>query len=111
MTATGPASSPGQEKDWTSEIAGRIESTVALVRDKTTVPATLVARGLVFGLVVGVLAAAMLFLLVVALVRIADVYLPFQPVGRRVWVADAIASAIFLLGGALVWRKRRPKDA
>jgi hypothetical protein len=111
--AVSPQAGPpaAEDRDWTADITGRIESTVGLVRDKTTVPATLAARGIVFGLVVGVLAAALLLLLVLAVVRIADVYLPLHPVGRRVWVADAIAAAIFFLAGAFAWRKRRPKGA
>jgi hypothetical protein len=115
-TSPGPehpteAGSEAQDQDWSAEVAGRIESTVALVRDKTTVPATLVARGVVFGVVAGVLGAAALFLVVVALIRLLDLYLPFHPVGRRVWVVDGAAAAIFLLSGAFLWRKRRPKDA
>lgn len=106
--AGGPAA---EDQDWTADVAGRIESAVALVRDKTTVPATLVARGIVFGVVVGVLGAAMLLLLVMSVVRVADVYLPFHPHGRRVWVSYAVASAIFFGVGAFAWRKRRPKAA
>lgn len=102
---------PGEtEQDWTYEVAGRIESVVGAVRDKTTVPATLVARGVVYGVVVGSLASVFLFLLVIGAVRALDVYLPFDPVGRRVWVVDAGASAIFLALGAFLWRKRRQKS-
>lgn len=99
------------DRDWTYDVADRVESVVGAIRDRTTVPATLIARGIVYGLVVGTLGAAFLFLLVVAGIRLLDVYLPFHPVGRRVWVVDAAASAIFLGAGAFLWRKRRPKDA
>jgi hypothetical protein len=109
MAANGPA--PTGDHDWTIQVADRIESVVGSVRDKTTRPATLVARGLVYGLVVGVLGAALLFLLVLGLTRVLDVYLPFHPLGRRVWVVDAGAAAIFLGSGAFLWRKRRPKNA
>lgn len=74
-------------------------------------PATTAARGVVYGLVLGVLAAAIGILMVIAVVRLLDVYLPFHPVGRRVWVVDAAASAIFLALGAFLWRRRRPKRA
>lgn len=92
-------------------MTARIESVVGSVRDKTTVPAATAARAVVYGLVLGVFAAALGLLLVIALVRLLDVYLPFHPVGRRVWVVDAAASAIFLAGGAFLWRRRRPKGA
>lgn len=108
MTSPSPAS-PGNE--WPAEVAGRIESLVGTVRDKTTVPATTAARAVVYGLVLGMLGAAIGILIVISLVRLLDVYLPFGPLGRRVWVVDAGASAIFLAGGAFMWRKRRPRRA
>lgn len=97
------------DQDWTVEITNRIESAVGTVRDKTTVPVTKAARAAVYGLVGGALAALALFVLVVGAVRLLDVYLPFHPEARRVWVVDAIAAAIFLGSGAFLWRMRRPK--
>ncbi|MGH9060740.1 MAG: hypothetical protein ACRDZY_14690, partial [Acidimicrobiales bacterium] len=76
------------DADWTAEVADRIESVVGTVRDKTTVPLTKVARGLVFGMVVAVAGLIALGLLIVAVIRL-HVYLPFQPEGRRVWVTYA----------------------
>lgn len=108
MTSPSPAS-PGN--DWPADVAARIDSLVGTVRDKTTVPATTAARVVVYGLLLGVLGSALGILLVIALVRLLDVYLPFHPVGRRVWVVDAGASAIFLAGGAFMWRRRRPRRA
>jgi len=97
------------DRDWTVEVADRIESVVGTVREKTTVPVTTAAQIMVFGLVAGVLGAVTFFLVVVGGVRALDVYLPFHPLPRRVWVVDAAASAIFLGSGAFLWRKRRPK--
>ncbi|HMC39447.1 MAG TPA: hypothetical protein VKI19_07275 [Acidimicrobiales bacterium] len=108
MASAPPAPPSG---DWPADVTARIESVVGSVRDKTTVPAATAARAVVYGLVLGVFAAALGLLLVIALVRLLDVYLPFHPVGRRVWVVDAAASAIFLAGGAFLWRRRRPKGA
>jgi hypothetical protein len=105
MTAPPPGSS-----DWPAQVAGRIESTVGLVRDKTAVPATSIARYAVYGLFAGVIGLTLLLIVVVAVIRIGDVYLPFHPAGRRVWVTDAIVSAIFLVAGAFLWRKRLPRS-
>jgi hypothetical protein len=102
------ASTP--ERDWTDDVADRIESVVSTVRDKTTVPVLKTARAVVFGLVAGVLLAAMVLLLVVGLVRILDVYLPYHPRARRVWTVDAAAAAIFLASGAFLWRRTKPRD-
>jgi hypothetical protein len=106
-----PADPSDADHDWTYAVADRIGSAVSAVRDKTTVPATFLARGIVFGVVVGVLGAVMLFLVVIAGVRLLDVYLPFHPVGRRVWVVDTGAAAIFVGLGAFLWHKRRPRNA
>jgi hypothetical protein len=105
----GPKAPSGPERDWTVEVTERLESTVASIRDKTTVPITKVARAVVFGLVAAVVAVVALLLLVDILVRIIDVYLPFAPYGRRVWIGYAGLSAIFLLAGAFCWSRRTGK--
>ena len=97
-------------RDWTDEVADRIESVVSSVRDKTTVPVTKAARALVFGVVAGTLGAAAFLLIVIAAIRVLDVYLPYHPLGRRVWTVDAAAAAIFLGAGAFAWRRRRPRE-
>ncbi len=106
MTSPSPAS-PGN--DWPADVAARIDSLVGAVRDRTTVPAATAATVVVYGLLLTVLASALGILLVIALIRLLDAYLPLHPVGRRVWVVDAAVSAIFLAGGAFMWRKRRPR--
>lgn len=98
-------------KEWPDEIADRIESVVLVVRNKTTVPITRAARAVVFGLVAGVLGAVAFLLFVIGLVRLLDVYLPWQPLGRRVWTVDVGAAAIFLGVGAFAWRRRRPRQS
>lgn len=97
-------------KDWPDEIADRIESVVLAVRSKTTLPITRAARAVVFGLVAGALGAVAFLLFVIGIVRLLDVYLPWHPLGRRVWTVDAGAAAIFLGAGAFAWRKRKPRQ-
>ena len=107
MSSNAPVQGP--DGDWTYAVADRIEAVVGSIRDKTTVPATLAARSVVYGVVAGVLAAIALILTVVAVVRLLIVYLPIHPLSRRVWVAEAIGAAIFLGVGAFLWRRRRPR--
>ena len=96
-------------RDWTDEVSDRVESVVTSVRDKTTVPITKAARAVVFGLVAGILGAGAFLLVVIAGIRLLDVYLPYHPLARRVWTVDAGAAAIFLAAGAFAWRRRRPR--
>jgi hypothetical protein len=102
---------PVADRDWTVEVADRIESVVGTVRDKTTVPVTKVARGVVFGLVAGILGVAALFMIGLVVIRLLDVYVPIHPLARRVWIVDAIASAIFIGSGAFLWQKRQPRGS
>ncbi len=96
--------------DWTVEIVQRIDGVVGTVRDKTTVPVVKIARAIVYGLILAVAGIATLFLIVIATIRIAIAYLPFDPHSRRVWVTYAGLGAIFVLLGAFFWRKRKPVD-
>jgi hypothetical protein len=97
------------EGDLTDEVTDRIESVVGKVRDKTTIPVIIIARGIVFGFIIGTLGALVIVLFVVAGVRLLDDYLPIHPEGRRVWVGYAVVSAIFFAIGAFLWRKSYPK--
>ena len=109
MTSPSPAGPAASPNDWPEQVAGRIDSVVSALRDKTTRPVTLAARGIVYGIVVAALGAALFILLTISVIRLADVYLPIHPVGRRVWIVDGVAAAIFLLIGTFLWRKGRPR--
>jgi hypothetical protein len=108
MAEEAPPSKPGG--DWTVEVVHRIDTVVGTVRDKTTVPITKVARIVVYGLIAAVAAIIALWLSIVAVVRLAVVYLPFHPLSRRVWVVELALGAIFLAVGAFIWRKRWPAN-
>lgn len=110
-SAGAQGSGPEASRDWTFEVTDRLESAVGTVRDKTTVPVTKVARALVFGLLAGTMGVAFLILLVIAVVRIIDVYLPLAPYARRVWVGYAGLGAIFVLAGMFLWSKRTPRKS
>lgn len=101
---------PPAEADWTEQAADMIESVVGTIRDKSVVPLTTVARGLVYGTIVAVVGIVALVVLVITLVRVLDVLLPLH-VGhthaRSVWVAYALVGGIFSLGGLFLLRKAR----
>ena len=109
MTSPTPASGPGA--DWPAQLSDRIESVVGSVRDKTTVPAMTAARAVVYGVLAAVLGITLLILLVIGVIRLADAYVPVHPIGRRVWIVDAVVAAIFLGTGTFAWRRRRPRQA
>jgi hypothetical protein len=97
-----PASPPATTSaDWTVQVADTIETVVGSVRDKTAVPLETIARGLVYGIVLGTMGVTALVLVTILLVRVLDYAMP-------IWAAYLLLSAIFTLGGMLLWRKRRP---
>ena len=93
--------------DWPAQAADTIERVVQGVRDKTTGPAITAARWMVaglFGLLVGTMVA---ILLVVALVRALDAYLPDSVFGEEhVWAAHGILGLPLFLIGLVLLRKR-----
>jgi uncharacterized membrane protein YqjE len=106
-----PSPAPVADRDWTAEVTDRIELVVGTVRDKTAVPATKVAETVVYGVVAALLALVALVSSVLLLIRLLYVYLPIHPLSRRIWIADAIAAAIFLGAGAFLWRMRKPRKS
>jgi hypothetical protein len=97
---------PSTGPDWTVQAADTIESVVGTIRDKTVVPATTIARGLVYGIVAGTLGIAVLVLVVVMVFRMLVAYLPWGDVpGRNVWVAYLILGGIFTVAGLFFLRR------
>lgn len=95
--------------DWPAQAADTIVSVVGQVRDATTGKAITAARGVVYGLLAGLLGAACAVLLAIASVRLLDSYLPSSVVGdSHVWAAHLLNGLLFTGVGLVLWRKRRP---
>lgn len=92
--------------DWPVRAADAIERLVDQVRSKTTGPAIIASRWVVYGLVLAFLALAALVLFVIGLVRGLDVAIPGD-----VWIVYAILGAICLLAGVFLWTKRSGTSA
>jgi hypothetical protein len=113
---TAPTTPPRPEpsgRDWTSEATEAIESLVLTVKDKTTVPATTIARGVVYGIVIAALGVAAAICLAIAGVRFLTVYLPVGRVNHghhRVWVADLLLGLLFTIAGLFCWSRRATKE-
>jgi hypothetical protein len=97
------ASSSARALDWPARAADAIESTVATVHDRVVRPLLLLARAIVFGILVGSMALALTILLSVALVRLLDDYW----FSRRVWASEAIVGGLITLLGLVAWSQRR----
>lgn len=94
-------------QEWSVQAADKVIDTVALVRDKTTRPAQLAARGVVYGLVLAVLGVAVGVLLLVMVVRMWSNWVPGD-----IWILYALLFAVFTLGGLITLKKaNRPAPA
>ncbi|MDP9071971.1 MAG: hypothetical protein M3N68_11985 [Actinomycetota bacterium] len=92
---------PGSDgADWTVQVADTVERLVGTIRDKTAVPLTTVARGLIYGLIALVMAITAVVLIAIGLVRAVDAYLP-----EEVWSAHLLVGGMFCLAGAFLLRK------
>lgn len=91
--------------DWPAKAADLVESVVDGVHDKVVRPLMLVARGLVFGILIGAMVLVLSALVAVAVVRVLDVY----AFGHRVWASEALVGGIFTVVGLLAWSLRRSR--
>lgn len=93
--------------EWSAQAADKVIDTVALVRDKTTRPAQLAARGLVYGVILGVVGVAFAVLLLILVVRLWENFLPGD-----VWILYAILFFAMTAAGLVFLRKaNRPVAA
>ena len=87
--------------DWPAQATEAIVNVVDSVRDRTTGPITTIARGLVYGVFAAVLAIVVGVMAIIAVIRLLDEALP-----SGVWLPYLILGLVFVLAGALVFRKR-----
>ena len=88
-------------------MADTIEDVVEAVQDRVVRPLILVGRGIVFGVIIAVMALVLSVVMAIAVVRLLDVY----AFGGRVWASDAVLGAILVIGGAYAWTKRVARGA
>ncbi|MGB5758601.1 MAG: hypothetical protein WBM50_16925 [Acidimicrobiales bacterium] len=105
--------SPPQEAqdDWPAKASATIVQYVGTVRAKTTGPALVASRYAVYAVAMALIALMLAVLLLVLFVRLlvsSTAELPFVEDGET-WLAYYILGAIFVLVGAILWRKKEPR--
>ena len=106
------ASSPVQVSgDWAAQAADTIERAVGSVRERTTGPALTAARAVVYGTFATIVGLAALVLGTIAVFRLIDNYLPDAVFGdEHTWATYLIIGLVFVVGGAVLWARRRGLD-
>jgi hypothetical protein len=99
-----PAAAPAPSAlgDWPVRAADLVETLVVVLRDKTVRPLSLVARAVVFGIIVFAAAVSVITLLSIALIRLLTVY----AFNGRVWASDLLVGAVFVIIGLVAWSQR-----
>lgn len=97
---SGPTPNGMIPADWPVQAADKIVETIATVRDKTTRPALVAARGLVYGLLALVVGTIAFILVITLVVRLYDVYVP-----GNVWPIYAVLAVVFGGGGIVLLKK------
>jgi hypothetical protein len=98
------------EADFTDALSERaldtIDTVVATVNDRFIRPAVVGARGVVFGVIIGVIGLAVLVLFCVLFIRLTTI------AGHRVWASYIVLGLIFSAVGAVLYARRGlPPDA
>jgi hypothetical protein len=98
------------ENDLTDALSNRaldtIDTVVATVNDRAVRPAVVAARGVVFGVIIAVVAITVLVLFCVMFIRITTI------AGHRIWGSYIVLGVIFCLVGAILYSRRGlPPDA
>ena len=93
--------------DWPASVADRIVEIVDAVRVQTTDRAVFVLRAVVYCLVAAAAAIAIVVLLAIVAVRLADAYLPIGAgVGSATWAAHGFIGLLVSIIGLGAWRAR-----
>jgi hypothetical protein len=92
---------------WQVRVVDVVEDTVTAVHDRVVRPLLLIARAIVFGIIVATMALVVGILFSIAVVRVLDVY-AFR---NRVWASDALVGGLLTVAGILAWTKRRGAGA
>ena len=96
------------EPDWAARQADRVIDVIDKVKAQTTDRAVTVLRAVVFGLVIAVLGIAAATIFLIAVVRMADAYLPIGAgVGDATWAAHLFAGSLLSILGLGAWLSRR----
>lgn len=106
------AGNPLSDPDWAADMTVTIVSTVDKIRDRTTKPIVMIARGLVFGLLGSILGIATFVLLLITVSR-GLINLIEWPLDHdtAVWVSHAVLGSVLAVAGSVCMAKRQSKEA
>ena len=103
---------PLTDPNWADDTTDTVIRLVGQVRDKTTKPLVMAARGLVFGIIAVFLGMfAVILLLIIATRAIQSGFDAVLDHDRSVYVSYLLVGGIFCLAGLLLFKKRSSSTA
>src|SRR5689334_18293732 len=103
-----PAAQEPAEADWPAQVTSQIVRVVDQVKAKTTRPATLAVRAVVYGLVAAFVGIVIAVLLFIGLFRAVDL-LRNLIVEDAVWLTYVAVGVLFTAVGAILFASRKPR--
>lgn len=88
------------QRDWAAEATDTVINVVDAVKSKTTDRISLLAKVLVYGILILILGVALLFWVLIALFRVLNL------IPGDAWSAYLALGVVFTAGGLLSWKKR-----
>ncbi|WP_040492880.1 hypothetical protein [Ilumatobacter nonamiensis] len=106
------AGNPLTDPDWAATTTDQVVRLVDNVRSKTTKPAVMAARGVVFGLLAVFLGVFALVLLWIGLTRGLQAAIePFSNQARAVYISYFIIGGVLCIVGLVLFKKRNAGSA
>lgn len=93
-----------REPDVVDRLLGTVDHLLDVVHDRVLRPILIGARALAFGLIIALCALVVVAALVIALVRLLNVY----AFASHQWITYGAIGALFVAVGLVLWRRRRP---
>jgi hypothetical protein len=91
--------------EWPTRATDQLEMLIGLTRSKVIRPLQLVARAVVFGVIVATMGAVLLVLVAIGTVRVLNVY----AFPGKEWASLALVGGIFFFAGLFLWTLRRSR--
>ena len=106
------AGNPLTDPNWPSTLADQVERVVGTVRERATSPVIHVARAVVYGLLIFIIAIPVIVLAVIVITRGLQSFLDlFLSWDQAVYVSYFLLGGILIVVGALLFSKRHLPDA
>ena len=95
-----------QDPDIVDKAFSQLDHVMDIVHDRVMRPIFIAGRAVAFGFVVVLMSIVLVVTLLIALIRLFDVYV----FASHQWLTYVCLGAVFVAAGLVIWRYRRPEN-